>query len=286
MRTRYFDRIPLDDYDTLFLIREAALRILLRHGRPTVDEQGAMLVAKVDGYTFRYYSMTPDAGTIPELPPMLPDDEFGWPSSMHCIDVEASELLFGLAIDADGLSHRCIVRGPWEYEITRAAGLEKHFHHGLPLPPCSPESRCRMFLPLKALRLVKKWQLRMPVRFSVAGYTRCMDGLLPPGSGFHDIMAAIDRSYRESRSYDCGHDVGDGAAMSSFGIWGWAGDRPVRRGRRMKKPDIAYWISPTGGCEAAAALLLLLDKERSVMRSPLAAARSVRSATASPSPAA
>src|SRR5437868_4203585 len=125
MRTRYFDRIPFDEYDTLILIREAALRILRQHGRPTVDEQGAMLVAKVDGYTFRYYPVVPDAGTTPKLPPLLADGETGWPSSMHCIDVEASELLFGLAIDADGLSYRRIVRGPWEYEIARAGGLEK-----------------------------------------------------------------------------------------------------------------------------------------------------------------
>lgn len=282
MRTRYFERIPFDDHDILFLIREAALRILLRHGRPMVDEQGAMLVAKVDGYTFRYYSMTPDAGTLPELPPVRADDEFGWPNSMHCIDVEASELLFGLAIDADRLSHRRIVRGPWDYEIARTAEMEGHFHHGLPLPPCFPESRCRRSWPLAALRSARKRRLRKPVRFSIAGYTRCIHSLLPAGSDFVEIVAAIGQSYRESRSLDGDHDLG---RVSSFGLWGWAGVHPVRLGRRMKKPDIAYWISPTGGCEAAAALLLLLDREQSVIRSPLAAARPARSPAASHSPA-
>lgn len=174
MRIRYFNRIPFDDHDTLILIREAALRILRRHGRTFIDGQGPMLVAKVDGYTFRYYSLATDADAIPELPPLLDNGETGWPAATHCIDVEGSELLFGLAFDVDGLAYRRVVRGPWEYEIARAGGLEEHFYNGLPLPPCIPESRCRVNWPLTALKQVRKRRLRGPVRFSVAGYTRCV----------------------------------------------------------------------------------------------------------------
>ena len=67
MRIRYFNRIPFDDHDTLILIREAALRILRRHGRTFIDGQGPMLVAKVDGYTFRYYSLATEVVSVNEV---------------------------------------------------------------------------------------------------------------------------------------------------------------------------------------------------------------------------
>ncbi|MEE7462073.1 hypothetical protein MFUR16E_12580 [Methylobacterium fujisawaense] len=267
MRIRYFNRIPFDDHDTLILIREAALRILRRHGRTFIDAQGPMLVAKVDGYTFRYYSLAEDAEAFPELPPLLDNGETGWPSATHCIDVEGSELLFGLAHDVDGLAHRRIVRGPWEHEIARAGGLEGQFRNDLPLPPCIPESRCRVSWPLMALKQVRKRRLCGPVRYSIAGYTRCIHGLLPPGFDFGRIVTEIERSYRKSRASDGELEPPDGLPVSSFGIWGWAGERPVRLGKRMKKPDVAYWVSRTGGYEAAAAILLLLDKEHSAKRS-------------------
>jgi len=260
MRTRYFDRIPFDDHDTSVLIREAGVRLLREHGRATFDDQGSMLVANVDGYTFRYYTLAPAIDTPPVLPELTADGGFDWPTTPYCLDVEASELLFGLAFDVGGISQRRLVRGPWEYEIARAAGLDGRFHDGRPLPPCFPESRCRRRWPPAALPPMRKRRLRMPIRFSVAGYAHCIHRLLPSGSDFDLIVAAIDRSYRQSRSRDgaCGaYEMGD---ATSFGIWGWAGERPVRLGRRMKRPDIAYWVSPVGGFEAAAALLLKLDE--------------------------
>lgn len=260
MRTRYFDRIPLDDYDTSVLIREAGLRILRQCGRAIVDDQGSMLVAMVDGYTFRYYTMDPKVDTIPELPRLMVDGGFDWPTTPHCLDVEASELLFGLAFDARGLSQRRLVRGPWEYEIAKASGLNDHFHDERPLPPCFPTSCSRRHWPLVPLPPMRKRRLRMPIRFSVAGYEHCIHRLLPSGSDFHLIVAAVDRCYRESRSRDGDHGAYQKAAVSSFGIWGWVGERRVRLGKRMKRPDISYWVSPIGGFEAAAAILLRLDE--------------------------
>lgn len=267
MHKRYLSRIPLDDVDTSLLIKQAALRIIRECSRLVVDEQGTMLLAKVDGYTFRYYSLASDTNTMPELPPKLANGGLEWPSSEHCINVESSELLFSFALKDDGLYSRKMVRGPWEFEIARAAQIHGRFHTDLPLPPCFPESRCRRIWPPAALRPMRKRRLRMPVQFSVAGYTQCIHELLPAGSDFGQIAAAVGRCYRESRSYDGDQGCGEEAAVTSFGIWGWAGEGPVRRGKRTKRPDMAYWITSIGGCEAAAALLLLLDKEYAGRRS-------------------
>ena len=261
MRTRYFDRIPYDDRDVSILIREAGLEVVRRHGRATLDDQGSMIVANVNGYTFRYYPMDPGHGMPPELPPLPANGETAWPTKTHCLDIEGSELLFGLAFDLRGISCRRFARGPWEYEIVRAGALHKDLYDNRPLPPCFPESRSRRRWPLAALRPMRKRQLRTPIRFSVAGYAHCMHDLLPSGSDFDRIVTAIEQNYRETRLYDGERRAYDTETVSSFGIWGWIGERPVRLGKRMKKPDMSYWVSPIGGFEAAAALLLLLDKE-------------------------
>jgi hypothetical protein len=261
MCTRYYERFPLETDGILRLMELAAMRILRRQGQMTLDAEGPMLVAYVDGYTIRSYPRVVDACEDPVAPESgrgrLPDAS----SETFCIDIEASELLFGLAIDAKTLSVRRMVRGPWEHGILQAAGMIRHFVPSRPIPPCVPESRSRSTWPLSALRTVRRRRLRRSVRFSVAGYSQCIHTLLPPGSGFDDIAAAVGEGYRESRLRD-GHIATNGEPETCFGIWGWAGDRTLRFGKRMTKPDVAYWISPTGGCEAAAAILLLLDRDR------------------------
>lgn len=262
MRTRHSGCIPIDRDQALFLMMEASLQILRRSGRTVVDAQGTALVAYVNGYTFRYYAMLSDAEADATLTiPSAVEGETTYPSRAHCIDVEASELLYGLAIGPQGLSYRRLVRGPWEYEIARIAGLDQHPHRRLPLPPCNPEYKSRWSWPISDLQTANKRRLRTSLPISVTGYTQCIHSLLPAGSNHADIAAIIADGYWRSRSYDNHQRMVEEACTTSFGLWAWLGDRPVRLGKRMTKPDLAYWISPTGGFKAAASLLLLLDKE-------------------------
>ncbi|MGX9981754.1 hypothetical protein [Methylobacterium fujisawaense] len=259
MSIRYFDRLPLKRDEAVPIVGEAALRIVREHGRPVDDARGRIHVAQVDGYTIRYYRLQPAACPTLEKPQPA-DGRALTPKSMNYLDVEAGELLFGFAWDHESFSVRRIVRGPWEYGILKAAGMEAQFLGKCALPPCAPESRSSKRWHPDALREARRRRISTPIIFSVLGYSRCIHALLPQGACFRDVVAVVGDAYKESREQD-GYDVADDQTTSCFGVWAWKGDLSLQPGKRMTKPDFAYWISPSGGLEAAAALLLLLDRD-------------------------
>ncbi|MDE4915092.1 hypothetical protein PQI07_31125 [Methylobacterium sp. 092160098-2] len=259
MSIRYFDRLPLKRDEAIPIVGEAALRILRKHGQRVEDARGQMHVAQVDGYTIRYYRL--QSAACPMLEESQPADGKALThKSMNYLDVEAGELLFGFAWDHESFSARRIVRGPWEYGILNAAGMEAQFLGKCALPPCAPESRSSTKWPLDALRQARRRRISAPIIFSVLGYSRCIHALLPQGACFNEAVSAVADAYKESREQD-GYDVAADRTTSCFGLWAWKGDLSLQPGKRMTKPDFAYWISPSGGLKAAAALLLLLDRD-------------------------
>ncbi len=153
--------------------------------------------------------------------------------------------------------HDLFVRGPWEYEFLRAAGMTAGIPQMNRVAPVGPGRGSRMTWPIEEIVGTRRGRLDYPITFDVLGYWKCMPEVAPAGSSFADLIAMVTDCYDASRKADGEPDSSVGFA--GFGFEAWIGERQFRAGAPKGRPDLRYWIGPRGGARAAAALLLLLS---------------------------
>jgi hypothetical protein len=240
-------------------LRDAALRILTAQGRDLQSGSYPVRYAGVAGFKV-FYSMS-EPGVIARrgpgnwsTPPGPTPD-----AVQHLIDIDAGAHVLGVGWRGDGtVLHDRFVRGPWEYELLRAAGMTAGIPQMNRVAPAGPGRGSRMTWPIEEIVGSRRGRLDYPITFNVLGYWKCMPEVAPAGSSFADLVAMVTECYDTSRKADGEPDSTVGFA--GFGLEAWIGERPFRACAPKGKPNLRYWIAPHGGARAAAALLLLLSR--------------------------
>nr|WP_128083239.1 hypothetical protein [Methylobacterium sp. B34] len=243
-------------------LRDAALRILNAYGRSLPSGSETVRYASVAGFKVFYFTSEP--GVIARrgsgnwsTPPGPTLDAL-----QHLIDVDAGAHVLGLGWRGDGIVlHDRFVRGPWEYELLRAAGMTAGIPQMNRVAHAGPGRGSRITWPIEKIVGTRRGRLDCPVTFDVVGYWTGMPQLAPAGSSFADLVAMVTKCYDSSREAD--HEADSSVGFTGFGLRAWIGERPFRAGAPQGRPDLRYWIAPHGGARAAAALLLLLSRSAS-----------------------
>jgi hypothetical protein len=240
-------------------LRDAALRILTAHGRDLASGPYPVRYAGVAGLKVFYFTSEPGViarrgpGKWSTPPGPTPD------AVQHLIDVDAGAHVLGVGWRGDGtVLHDRFVRGPWEYELLRAAGMTDGIPQMYRVAPAGPGRGSRMTWPIEEIVGTRRGRLNYPITFDVLGYWKGMPEVAPAGTSFADLVAMVTECYDISREADGEPDSSVG--FSGFGFEAWIGERPFRAGAPKGRPDVRYWIAPHGGAQAAAALLLLLSR--------------------------
>jgi hypothetical protein len=240
-------------------LRDAALRILTAHGRDLHSGSYPVRYAGVAGLKIIYRTSEP--GVIARRGPGNWSTPQGpTPDALqHLIDVDAGAHVLGVGWRGDGtVLHDRFVRGPWEYELLRAAGMTAGIPQMSRVSPAGPGRGSRMTWPIEEIVGTRRGRLDCPITFDVLGYWKGMPDVAPAGSSFADLVAMVTECYDTSRKADGEPDSSVGFA--GFGFEAWIGERPFRAGAPKGRPDLRYWIAPHGSARAAAALLLLLSR--------------------------
>lgn len=240
-------------------LRDAALRILAVHGRDLSAEPYPVRYAGVAGLKIFHYTSEPDViarrGPGNWSTPQGPTPDV----LQHVIDIDAGAHVLGVAWRGDGtVLHDRFIRGPWEYELLRAAGMTAGIPQMDRVVPAGPGRGSRLTWPSEAIVGTRRGRLCRSITFEVVGYWTCMPAVAQAGSSFADLIAMVTECYEASRVADGEADNCGG--MTGFGFKAWIGERPFKAGAPRGKPDLRYWIAPHGGSQAAAALLLLLSR--------------------------
>ncbi|SEG71971.1 MULTISPECIES: hypothetical protein [unclassified Methylobacterium] len=239
-------------------LRDAALRILAAHGRDVSFDPYPARYASVAGLKVFYFKSEP--GVIARrgpgnwsTPPGPTTD-----GMQHLIDIDAGAHVLGVGWRGNGtVLHDRFVRGPWEFELLRAAGMSAGIPQMNRVAPAGPARGSRMTWPIEEIVGTRRGRLGYPITLDVVGYWTSMPEVAPAGSSFADLVALVTKCYDASRAADGEADSSVG--ITGFGFKAWIGKRPFKAGAPTGKPDLRYWIAPHGGARAAAALLLLLS---------------------------
>lgn len=239
-------------------LRDAASRILAAHGRDISSKPYPVRYAGVAGFKVFYFTSEPGViarrGQGNWSTPSGPTPDL----MQHLIDIDAGAHVLGIGWRGDGtVLHDRFVRGPWEYEFLRAAGMTEGIPQMKRVAPAYPGRYSRMTWPIEEIVGSRRGRLHYPITFNVVGYWTCMPEIAPAGSSFADLVAMVTECYDASRAAD--GDADSSVGMTGFGFKAWLGERPFKAGAPTGKPDIRYWIAPHGGAQAAAALMLLLS---------------------------
>jgi hypothetical protein len=247
-------------------LRDAALRILANHGRDLSGEPYPVRYAAIAGLKIFYYTSEP--GVIARRGPGNWSTPQGPTQDVlqHLIDIDAGVHVLGVGWRGDGtVLHDRFVRGPWEYELLRAAGMTAGIPEINRVIPASPGRGSRIKWPIEEIVGTRRGRLDCLITFEIVGYWTYMPKVAPAGSSFADLITLVTECYDACRIADGELNSCDG--MTSFGLNAWIGERPFRAGAPTGKPDFRYWIASHGGARAAAALLLLLSRsERMIDR--------------------
>ncbi|WP_331326691.1 hypothetical protein [Methylobacterium fujisawaense] len=248
-------------------LRDASLRILTAHGRDLQSGSGTVRYAGVAGFKVFYFTGEPGViarrgpGNWSTPPGPIPD------AVQHLIDVDAGAHVLGVGWRGNGtVLHDRFVRGPWEYELLRAAGMTAGIPQMNRVAPVGPGRGSRMTWPIEEIVGTRRGRLDYPITFDVLGYWKGMPEVAPAGTSFADLVAMVTECYDTCREADDEPDSSVG--FSGFGFKAWLGERPFRAGAPKGRPDLRYWIAPHGGARAAAALLLLLSRSVCMLDQP------------------
>ena len=224
--------------------------------------------ARHAGFTITYYRAEPGSMSrrIPgnwNTPPSGDEN-----AAQEILDIEVGEHLAGLGWRGTGpvISDR-LIRGPWELELLRGAGMTAGIPDIARVPPAAPMSTSRIVLPIRDVIGRKRGRLSQPMAIDLVGYTRCIPDLCPAGSTFEDLFDITTYCYGKSREHD-----GESTAIgSSFSLRLWTGSDGFRSNVPFGRPTLSYWIAPHGGTVMAAKLMLALDLHVRRTRAPIRA---------------
>lgn len=239
------------------MLRDAAFQIVQRYGCDVPSGPIERIrFARHAGFTIVYYRAEPGSMSRRgrgnwNTPPSGYED-----AAQEILDIDVGEHLAGLGWRGTGpiISDR-LIRGPWELELLRGAGMSAGIPDMARVPPTAPASVSRVVLPMTDVMGRKRGRLSHAMAVDVIGYTRCIPAVCPAKSSFADLVDITTSCYRQSRT----HDGEDTSFKSSFALKLWAGREALRDGVPFGRPTLSYWIAPHGGAEIAAKLMLALD---------------------------
>lgn len=259
-------------------LREAVLRLLAVHGwdHPPGRFDGTRC-ARVSGFDLSHTWGSADAFT-----------RLGWDrawiaagasenATWHVLNVTIGDSVIDLKWWDGALSPRgSLKRGPWELELLRAAGMKENLPATLRIPPAFPLQSSHYSWPVERISGRKRDCLAHAVTFDIVSHRYCAPTVAPVSTMFADLVSLMDGCIAVAGKTDIPSASRTG--VSSFTLRGWVGERPVRKGAAIGKPDFLYWVAPHGGARAAAALLVLLG--RMAVRTPGMAATGGKGARA------